>query len=304
MGQDRMRMQDYEGRLTQLFGRVVAAPTDNERYHASEDAVWTLSKALDEERSERWQWTLPQSVSVLTSPDGKLRLFTWAVVRDEGEWECFGVVQFYNEEEEEYQYQVLNDKSDEMVNREESVLSADKWFGSIYQEIIQTIAGEQVCYTLLGWTGVDNLTDCRVIEPVVLRHGKPQFGAPVFRRERNLRRMVIEYRDGAAVQLSYEVQTLQTVKRERVKVRGTKRYRTMEKIKEHKEKMIIFDEVEPQIEGMEGLFQYYVPSGQELAYVWNDGKWERRGGVQGRLSDKKLNKPFEPLQKIFPSYRF
>lgn len=302
-GQNKARMAEYQMGLAQLFGRVSSAPTDNERYHASEEAVYLLGKALDEEGSERWQWELPRSVSVLTSPDGKFRVFSWAVVRDNGEYECFGAVQFYNDHDEEFQYQILHDKSDELVNREESLLSADNWLGAIYQELIQTSAGDRTYYTLLGWTGVDFLTDRRVIEPVTLRGGVPQFGAPVFRRERNLRRLVMEYREGAAVQLAYEEQTVQQVTRERVKVSGTNRYRTVEKTKEHREKMIIFDEVEPQVPGMEGLFQYYVPSGVELAYVWNDGKWEPRSGAQGRLKDKKLNKKFEPLPKEAPAYK-
>lgn len=302
--QNRVRMQDYQQRLVELFGRVSTAPTDNERYLSSEEAVGQLCRALDEEQSERWQWQLPQSVSVLTSPDGRLRVFSWAVVRDNGEYECFGIVQFYNDHEEEYQYAVLHDKSDDLVNREETVLTADNWFGAIYQELIQTTAGDRTVYTLLGWTGVDYLTDRRVIEPVVLRGGVPQFGAAVFRRERNLRRAVVEYRDGAAVQMAYTEQTVQQVQRDRVKVRGTNRYRTVEKVKEHKEKMIIFDEVEPQIAGMEGLFQYYVPSGVELGYAWIDGKWELRSGAQGRLTDKRLNKAFEPLPKAAPSYKY
>lgn len=303
-GQNKARMAAYQEQLTGLFGLVSSAPTDNERYHASEDAVGLLAKALAEEQSERWQWTLPRSVSVLTSPDGHFRIFSWAVVRDGGEYECFGAVQFYNDHEGEYQYLILNDKSDEMVNREESVTGADSWFGAIYQELVQTTAGDRTYYTLLGWTGVDLLTDRRVIEPVTLRQGVPQFGAALFRRERNLRRVVLEYREGAAVQLAYGEQTVQQVTRDRVKVRGTNRYRTVEKTKEHKEKMIIFDEVEPQTAGMEGLFQYYIPSGLELAYVWTDGKWEQRQGAQGRLTDKKLNKNFEPLPKGSPSYRF
>ena len=302
--QNRARMQEYQQGLTRLFERVNVAPTDNERYLSSEEAVGLLCRALDEEQSERWQWSLPQSISVLTSPDGLLRVFSWSVVRDDGEYECFGVVQFYNDRDEEYQYQVLHDRSDEVMNREESVLSADAWFGVIYQDLIQTTAGDRTCYTLLGWSGVDNLTDLRVIEPVMLKQGVPQFGAPVFRRERNLRRVVIEYRDGAAVQLAYTVQTVQQVTQERVKVRGTNRYQTVKKTKDHKEKMIIFDEVEPQIRGMEGLFQYYIPSGVELAYVWIDGKWEQRTGAQGRLEDKKLNKTFEPLPKSSPSYKY
>lgn len=300
--QDKGRMALHQQRLAELLVLTATAPTDNERYLASEQAVGELSAALEEDASERWKWQLPTVASVLTSPDAMLRIFTWAVVRDNGEYECFGAVQFYNEREEEYQYRLLNDKSEEIMNREESLLTPDNWLGAVYQEIIQTSHGDKTYYTLLGWNGVDNLTERKIIEPVILRGGVPQFGAPLFRRERNLRRVVLEYRNDAMVNLSYEEQYVEEVQRQRVKVRGTNRYRTEEKRKQHKEKMIIFDEVGPQVPGMEGLFQYYVPSGLELAYAFIDGKWELRNGAQGRLKDKKLNKAFEPLPKSAPAY--
>ena len=300
--QDKAVMAQHQKRLASLLELAATAPTDNERYLASEQAVGELTAALDKEGSERWKWQLPTVASVLASPDGQLRIFTWAVVRDNGEFECFGAVQFYNDREEEYQYLLLNDKSEDIMNREESVLSASNWFGAVYQDIIQTSHAGKTYYTLLGWNGVDNLTERKIIEPVILRGGVPQFGAPLFRRERNLRRVVLEYRNDAMVNLSYEEQFVEEVQRDRVKVKGSNRYRTVEKRKQHKEKMIIFDEVEPQIAGMEGLFQYYVPSGLELAYAFVDGKWELRNGAQGRLKDKKLNKAFEPLPKSAPAY--
>lgn len=302
--QDKALMQSYQNRLTALIERVAEAPTDNERYLASEEAVQLLAKALEEEESERWKWELPDYVSVLTSPDKLFRVFTWAVIRDNGEFECFGALQFYNDKEEEYEYLLLNDKSEEIMNREESILSADQWLGAVYQELIQTTSAERTYYTLLGWNGVDNITERKIIEPVTIKGGVPQFGAPLFRRMRNQRRIVLEYANDAMVNLSYETQFVQEVERKREKVRGTNRYHTVEKVKEHKEKMIIFDEVEPQVPGMEGLFQYYVPSGIELAYAFVDGKWELRNGAQGRLTEKKLNKAFEPLPKQAPNYNF
>lgn len=302
--QDKAKMQDYQSRLSSLFIRVAEAPTDNERYLASEEAVQLLAEALDEEDSEEWKWSLPQYVSVLTSPDKLFRIFTWAVVRDNGEFECFGAVQFYNEKEEVYEHLLLNDKSEEIMNREESVLAADQWLGAVYQDLIQTTTSSHTYYTLLGWNGVDNLTERKIIEPVYIRNGVPQFGAPLFRRMRNQRRVVLEYSNDAVVNMRYETQTVEEVERKREKVKGTNRYQTVEIKKEHKETMIIFDEVEPQIPGMEGLFQYYVPSGTELAYAFVDGKWELRNGAQGRLTDKKLNKDFEPLSKEAPAYKF
>jgi hypothetical protein len=302
--QDKARMESYERQMSALLRQVESAPTDNERYLASEEVVDLLSKALQEEESERWKWNLPEYASVLTAPDGKFRIFTWAVIRDNGEFECFGAVQFYNEKEEEFEYRLLQDKSDELMNREESTLTPDNWLGAVYQELIQNEASGRTYYTLLGWNGVDNITERKIIEPVWIRNGEPQFGAPLFRRMRNQRRIVLEYANEAMVNLRYETQYVQQVDQKREKIKGTNRYRTVEKVKEKKEKMIIFDEVEPQIEGMEGLYQYYVPSGVEVAYAFVDGKWELHGGAQGRMTDKKLNKDFEPLLKTAPSYNF
>jgi hypothetical protein len=54
IGQNKVRMQDFERQLAQLLERVSEAPTDNERYLASEEAVQLLSQALDEPESARW----------------------------------------------------------------------------------------------------------------------------------------------------------------------------------------------------------------------------------------------------------
>jgi hypothetical protein len=77
-----------------------------------------------------------------------------------------------------------------------------------------------------------------------------------------------------------------------------------QKITDKKLRMIIFDEVTPQIQGMEGLYQYYIPSGVELAYVFVNGKWELHDNAQGRATDKRLNKDFDkPIEKEPPAYQ-
>ncbi|MCR4658781.1 MAG: hypothetical protein K5650_00610 [Bacteroidales bacterium] len=303
--QEKGRMADYAARLDALFEATQSAPTDNERYLASEQAVQLMAEALSNEGSIGWKWDFGTKVSVLTSADRKVRLITWPVVRDNGEWECFGFVQYINSATGEAEFAELNDKSEEILNREETILTPDNWFGAVYQEIIQTSNDGRTYYTLLGYNGVDNITQRKIIEPIWFKPatGKPQLGQALFRRERNLRRVVLEYSNSVMVNLRFEEQYVRQVERKRVKQKGTKnRYRTIEVTHDRKEKMIMFDEVAPQIEGMEGLYQYYVPSGEELAYAFVDGKWELRRGAQGRVDDKRLNKPFEPLEKADPAY--
>ena len=314
--QNRVIMSKYQADLQQLFQQAYYAPTDNERFRASDDALSLFLQALAEPNSFRWQWDFGTLVSVLTAPDGKFRIITWRVTNDDGEAECFGLLQVLNEKSESFDLYTLRDRSADMVNRQESLLSPDEWFGAVYQELVTTVHDGKTFYTLLGWNGVDYLTQRKVIEPLAFKGqaATPQFGLAVFKKERNLRRIVLEYRADAMATLRYEEQFVRTVERVRPKKAKGRRSRRgrknrpavqapTEKITETQERMIIFDEVAPQVAGMEGLYQYYVPSGVEMAYVWDNGKWVLRPGAQGRVPDKKLNKDFSPINKSAPAYQ-
>lgn len=345
--QDKTLMANYQTEMLQLFDQVYSAPTDNQRYLASETAVKLLTQALAVENSIRWQWDFGNKVSVLTSPDKKFRIFTWPVVNDAGEYECFGLVQALNERTKEYDVYELHDRSDDIINRQEEILSPDRWYGAVYQELIVTTHENRTYYTLLGWNGVDNMTERKIIEPISFKSGgsHPQFGQNLFRKEPNLRRVVLEYTNTAMVTLRYEEQYVRLVERIRAKRksrfslaslftpsrqrgrgrtknrgRGSRpvataartssavqeRVRTApsQKVTDKKLRMIIFDEVTPQIQGMEGLYQYYIPSGVELAYIFVNGKWELNDNAQGRATDKKLNKDFDkPIEKEPPAYQ-
>lgn len=345
--QDKGLMAQYQSDLVQLFDQTIAAPTDNERYHANEAAVQLLTEALGADNSFRWEWDFGNKVSVLTSPDKKFRIFTWPIVNDAGEYECFGIVQALNERTKEYDVYQLNDRSEVIINRQEDILSPDRWYGAVYQELITTSYDGRTYYTLLGWNGVDNLTQRKVIEPICFKSGgsMPQFGQNLFRKEPNLRRVVLEYSHNAMVTLRYEEQYLRFTERIRAKRRSGQSFfsslfsrssrprgrgrgrgrpsrpvstaartsaavqkntsnRPAYKTTDKKLRMIIFDQVAPQVPGMEGLYQYYVPSGMEMAYVFSDGKWELHDSAQGRATDKKLNKDFDkPIQKQPPAYQ-
>lgn len=299
-------MRNFEAQINQQMELAYNAVTDNRRYLASETAAQLFQEALATEESINWKWNLGNRVSVLTSPDKRLRVITWRVVRDNGEYECFGFVQSYNEEEEQYDVYELNDKSDELLNLEESILGPSTWLGAVYQKLIQTRHDGHTYYTLLGWTGVDALTQRKVIEPICFKSNssRPVFGQPLFKRDRNRRRVVLEYSTSAMVNLRYEEQIIRTVERKRVKVKGSKKTTWAQENHDERCEMIIFDEVTPQIPGMEGLFQYYVPSGVELSYVWTEGKWELKNNAQGRVDNERLNKEFAPMEKAEPSYKF
>ena len=310
--QNKVIMSKYQADLQVLFDQVYNAPDEASRFRASEDALTLFQQALAEENSFRWQWDFGSLVSVLTAPDGKFRIITWHVMDESFEYECFGLLQVFSEKAEGYVVHTLVDRSADMVNRQESLLTVDNWLGAVYQELVTTTHEGKTYYTLLGWSGVDCLTQRKVIEPLTFKGNAatPQFGMPLFKKERNLRRIVLECKADAMVNLRYEEQFVRVVERVRSKPGRKRRKKSAraqlqaptEKVTETKELMILFDEVTPQIPGMEGLYQYYIPSGTELAYVWNGGKWVIREGAQGRVADKRLNKEFAPIEKSAPAY--
>lgn len=300
--QNRDVLNNYQNNMQPLLEKVVNAPTDNERYNANELFVQMFEEALQVEGSFQWKWNFGDHVSVLTSSDRQFRIITWPVVRDNGEYECFGFVQSYNPKSEEYDVYVLNDKSDEIISANEVVLGPENWLGSVYQELVETKHEGKTFYTLIGWTGCNNLTQRKVIEPICFRSNSslPQFGQALFRREKNLRRLVLEYSRNAFVNVRYDEQVMRTYENKKVKKKG--RTYNVQVPHEEKVKMIIFDEIAPFVPGMEGLPQYYASTGTELAYVFINGRWELHDNAQGRLNDPKLNKEFEPLPKNNPTY--
>ena len=301
--QNRDVMSAYERNMQPLIEKVQSAPTDNERYNANELFAQLMDEALHVDESFHWKWNFGKYVSVLTSSDRQFRIITWPVVRDNGEYECFGFVQSFNDKTDEYDVYALHDKSDELISVNEVVLDPDNWLGSVYQELIETKFEGKMYYTLIGWTGVNALTQRKVIEPILFRSNssRPQFGQALFRREKNLRRLVLEYSRNAMVNVRYDEQVVRTYENKKIKKKG--RTINMQVPKEEKMKMILFDEIAPMLPGMEGLPQYYVPTGTEQAYIFVNGRWELRDNAQGRLQDTKLNKDFEPLPKTEPAYK-
>jgi hypothetical protein len=300
--QNRDVMSAYQRNMQPLVEKISGASTDNERYNANELFVQLFEEALNVEESFHWKWDLGTYVSVLTSSDRQFRIITWPVMRDNGEYECFGFVQSYNPKSEQYDVYTLHDKSDEIISAAEVLLEPENWLGCVYQELIETKFEGKTFYTLIGWTGVNALTQRKVIEPVCFRGNtsKPQFGQALFRREKNLRRVVLEYSSKAMVNVRFDEQVVRTYENKKIKKKN--RTINVQVPKEEKMKMILFDEIAPMLPGMEGLPQYYTPTGTEMAYIFNNGRWELRDNAQGRLSDPKLNKDFEPLPKTAPAY--
>lgn len=312
--QNKDMMKGYENDLNNLFDQVFSTDNkENERYNANEELMVIMEEALLQRDSYKWKWNLRKGVSVLSSDDDKFRVITWAVVNESDEFECFGYMQVLNENADVYEICRLQDKTAEIFNPGEVALTDQNWYGCIYTDLITTKHDGRYFYTLLGWNGGDMTTQHRVIEPVYFKKNstKPSFGQMMFRQgkdsNRNLRRIILKYGKDVNINLSYEDQYVVTM--ERIKVKEEGRMVNKEIDREQKEKMIVFDQVGPRVQGMEGMYHYYVPTGVESGFVFDRGRWVLKPNVHCKLkANKKLdviedNNLPSVYQKREPSYK-
>ncbi|MCL2132390.1 MAG: hypothetical protein FWH36_08095 [Lentimicrobiaceae bacterium] len=242
------------------------------RYQQNEKLLYILEKTLGLNNSISYPFDSLKTIAVVTSPDKKIRIFTWYLVGDKGVHEHYGFVQAYNENQKRYMVYPLIDKWQKVDRPTGKVLACDNWFGAVYTKLIMVKGSSGTYYTLLGWNGGNIFSQYKLIEVLTLNdRSRPVFGSPVFRGYgKNSRpvRIVFEYSKKGYMYLNYEKQTY--TQRSAAKNKKTKQY-TIEKITAN---MIVFSRLIPMREGLQNLPQMMVGEiSINDAFVEQDGKW-------------------------------
>ncbi len=280
-------MRDLELSLKPLVDRVFDAPTDNERFGANERLLQSLGEILTLPKAFSHPFEEISRLSILKSDDNRFRVFTWAVVDQDGFYENFGFLLALNQRSNTYEPYRLYDKSDEIFNPEIAKCDDENWFGAVYYDLITTYNEGRVYYTLLGYNGNDIYSKKRVIEPISFRgqSSKPEFGLSVFFKERDRRRYIFEYNPETNFVLKWDSQYYE---RKIPKKSFWDRFRFRKKKERpnialknqppdprsmEKEDMIVYEVLEPLYEGMEDMFQFYVGSGVVNGFKFERGRW-------------------------------
>ena len=88
-----------------------------------------------------------KQISVLNSPDEKLRIFTWNIMFQDMTNKFFGFIQYMNNDQ--YFLYELKDKTD--YEKEKNKYNFhNQWFGAIYYKIIEKKHKGKTIYTLIG----------------------------------------------------------------------------------------------------------------------------------------------------------
>jgi hypothetical protein len=152
---------------------------------------------------------------------------------------------------------------------------------------------------LLGWDGNNLLSTKKLIDVLTFKsNGKPQFGAPIFKKfpdKDKAVRIIFEYSAKAIMALRYEPQYLHVIVQSKDKKNKTEKVRV--------EPMIVFDNLvpmdtrlSPDQPDLKNQYQFYVPETNILnGFVLKDGRWYFAKDIDARNPKEKRKKKKQKL---------
>lgn len=285
----------FEDSIINLHKEILLERNSIIKYQKNEDLLFLMEEVLGQKNSINYTFDSIRTISILTSPDKKVRIFTWYLIDDDGTHEHFGYVQAYNEDKNRYMIYTLTDKWRQISNPESRTLDYLSWYGAVYSKLIMTEINNKKYYTLLGWNGGTLFSQFKIIDVLSFNsRGNPIFGAFIFRSygKGKPARIVFEYAKQSNLNLRYEKQSF--AQRSTKRIKGNYRYQ----IDTVFTPMIIFDHLIPMDESLQKVPQYYVgESSLNDGFIEKDGRWYFKQGVIGRNPDKSLPKyDYKPKQ--------
>jgi hypothetical protein len=278
---------------------------EEERKAADKKILAFIAKAARQQKSMDYGFDSLNIVSVLTSDDKMLRIFTWMIPYDNGRYGYNGLIQAYNKNKKKYSVEYLYDFTERITQPMKKLLSPKKWYGARYYKLITKKYRGRRYYTVLGWKGIDPTITAKVVDVIdVKSNGKIVFGYNLFYLEkykyfekyRRPKRLVYKYSAKASMNLRYEKQTvLKLVKKSKLKSTPItrsfksqkKEVRTKPKYKKIVANMIVMDQLMPLNKSMTGFYQFYIPKVNVVdALVFEKGKWKYYKDIDARNEGK------------------
>jgi len=286
-----------EDSIVKLHRSVISERNSVTRYQQNEKLLYILEETLGLNNSISYPFDSIKTIAVLTSPDKKVRIFTWYLIDDKGVHEHYGFLQAYNETTKRYMVYPLIDKWQKVDRPSAKTLKCDNWFGALYTKLIEVKGSTGTYYTLLGWNGGNIFSQYKIIEVLYFNdRGAPVFGSPVFRdygKNRPLR-IVFEYSPKGYMSLNYEKQSY--MQRSAVKNKKTNQY-VMTKITTD---MIVFSRLIPMHEGMQNIPQSMVGEASLIdAFIERDGKWFFKQDVVAGNPNKPMPKREQKTRVLY-----
>lgn len=264
--------------VDELLSNAASYYKDEDKLEANQEAKAILKSVLENPESMNAPVDSLKRVSVLKSPDGKLRVFTWNLLFDDLTHTCYGFIQYQAERDKRLLYE-LKDFYIERDSMERKFSSHAEWYGAIYYDIIEKSDKKNTVYTLLGWRGQNALTQQKIVETLEFdRHDLPNFGKKRLRvgRSRELRAVFI-----------YSIKTQMILRFN------------------EKQDIIVLDHLSPSDPKLQGHYEYYGPDYSYDAFEFDKGNWYFVSDIDPeRAINYERDKEKEALENREPSSNF
>ena len=265
---------EYEDTLKVMAHTIMNGENQAVKTEANNAFISTLQEVLQFERSFNYPFDSLKTISIKTSSDSKVRIYTWLLKKDNGSYQYFGFVHYKNKSKKRYEIITLNDNSENIRRPENEQLDNNNWYGALYYDIIYIKKKGRKYYTLLGWDGNNDISTKKIIDVMYFSgREKIKFGASIFKKGKTTtKRFIIEYNATSTISVRYE----------------------------EKEKRIVFDHLIPMRKDLEGLHEYYIPDGTYNALKYTNGKWELKNDVAANNPSSKTPAREKPKMGITP----
>lgn len=207
-----------------------------------------------------------ETVAILDSPDGKIRIVNWNIEYPDFSYSFGGFVMHKNNKKASIFE--LKDSFDPYQSKPNGIVNETNWYGALYYKIIPFLNGRNTEYLLLGWDGGTTGSNYKILDVLSVAKKHIYFGSPVFKTNGDLsKRIVFEYSDRANMTMRYE----------------------------EKYGRIVMDHLSPEAPSMEGVYSYYVPDFSYDAYIFDGRFWKLKEDIIAVNNPQKANNEFIQL---------
>ncbi len=253
---DSVLIQRYESILNELFGNISNNSDDLKKKEINKEIIENIEQVLTINGSFNYSFDTLKNLGKTTSPDRKIRIYTWNLPYSNGLHKYFGFIQYKPASEDNYRLFELTDKSDILELPETLILTDTSWYGALYYQIIEKEYMGNNYYTLLGFDLNSMMTNKKIIELLYFNDDNlPVFGKPVFNYHNEMKsRIIFEYSTKAVMGLKYNNEL----------------------------DMIVFDHLSPAKPSYEGRFMFYGPDFSYDGLKFENGIWNEIKDVDVR----------------------
>ena len=206
---ERKTLEKKEDTLVISANKIIQGRSPEERFAADSQFTRLFVRALQTKNSFYYPFDSLITIAKVIPVDSTFRIFTWQLVINGEIIRQHGAIQMRTTDGSLKLFPLI-DKSDEIVNINDTITSNLAWIGAIYYKIIEEKAYGKNFYTLLGFDDNNLSSDRKIIEILTFKDGRPVFGGPFFSfqdngfHQKSLARYIMEYKKNSAPRLNYD----------------------------------------------------------------------------------------------------